>query len=430
MIAAVVALLIAVGVGGYFYMDGQAKAKQAEEKRIADKAEADKKVEAEQRANEARVRAIQADAEKQRKQAEAERLVAMEQARKQAEEQTRQQLSQQFDAERKTKFPGILVVTTQPTGASVVVDNDLPRTSPFSINTVMPGKHRVSISLMGYETLETVADVVGGETTDLGMVQLQKAMGSVEVASTPADVQFTLRQANAPLGAPLRTGRTPMKVDDIPPGEYVVSFQRLGWAERTVPIQIAKAKTVNANVEYKGGSVVLTSYPAGAQVTRGGIAVGVTPVTLSGLPAQKVEYDFNLAGYEKATVSGTVVENQSVTLNASLLSFDRVSSAREIKTQPKALSQGAPKIDPTIPIGSTITITFVVDRNGTTRDHTFQLKEKTDNAVFAQRCIDAVKLWKFSPAVSLEGKPINVKLSVPFNVSTQQVEDAPGMFGR
>lgn len=420
LIAAAIAV-IALGIGGYFYMDGQSKAKAAEEQRVAEAAKLQKERDAEKRAAEVRLREIQAEAEKQKKLAEAERLVAMEQARKQAEEQTRQQLSQQFDAERKTKFPGILVVTTQPTGASVVIDNELPRTSPFSLNTIQPGKHRVSISLMGYETLETVADIVGGETTDLGMIQLEKAMGSVEIASTPADVQFTLRQANAaPGAAPVRTGRTPMKIDDVAPGDYVVSYQRIGWAERTVPVQIAKGKTASANVQFKGGSVVLTSYPAGAQVTRGGIAVGVTPVTLSGLPAQKVEYEFNLAGHEKAVVSGNVVENQSITLNASLLSFDRVSLTREVKTQAKPLNREAPKIDPAVPVGSTITITFVVDRNGTTRDHTFQLKEKTDNAVFAQRCIDAVKQWKFSPAISLEGKPINVRLSVPFTVNPGQ----------
>jgi len=419
-------------IGVYFYMDGKSKAIAAEEQRVAEVAKQQKERDAEKRAAEARLREIQADAEKQRKQAEAERLVAMEQARKQAEEQTRQKLSEQFDAERKTKFPGILVVTTQPTGASVTIDTDLPRTSPFSLNTVQPGKHRVSISLPGYESFETTADIVGGETTDLGMIQLQKAAGTVDISSTPADVLYNLRLANAPAGsAPFRTGRTPFKVDDVPPGDYLVVYQRLGWQDHAVPVQVSKGKTVTASYEYKGGSVVLTSYPAGAQVTRGGIAVGVTPVTLSGLPPQKVEYEFNLVGYEKATVSGTVVDNQSVTLNASLLSFDRVTLPRDIKTQPKALVQGAPKIDPAIPVGSTITITFVVDRSGSTRDHTFQLKEKTDNAVFAQRCIDAIKLWKYSPAIGLEGKPINVKLSIPFNVSAQQTDGAPpGMFTR
>ena len=410
-------------------MDGQSKAKEAEQRIAA--AQEQKVREQEKLATEARLKELQAEADRQKKQAETERAVAIEQARKQAEEQTRQQLSQQFDAERKTKFPGILIVTTQPSGAAVTIDNDLPRTTPLSLNTIQPGKHRVSIVLSGYETLETVAEVTGGETTDMGMIQLQKAVGSLEISSTPSDVQYSLRLANAALGAaPVRTGRTPVRIDDLAPGDYLVAYQRLGWQDRTVPVQIAKGKTATSALDYKGGSIVLISTPAGAQVTRGGIAVGVTPLTLSGLPTQKVSYDFNLPGYERMTLSGTVAENQSITLNASLLSLDRIAPTREIKNQPKPLIQGPPKIDPAIPVGSTITITFVVDRDGSTRDHTFQLKESTDNAAFAQRCIDAVKLWKFSPALNQEGKPINVKLSIPFNVTPQQNDGPVNMFSR
>ena len=313
---------------------------------------------------------VEAEVAQSRKQAEADRLAAMEQARKQAEKQIRLQLSQQFDAERKTTFPGILIVTTQPSGASVTIDSDMPRNSPLSINTLMPGKHRVSIALQGYESLETIVEIDGAETTDMGLVQLQKATGSLEVSSIPSDVQFTLRLATSPLSAALiKTGRSPAKIDDLPPGDYVVTYQRSGWAERAVNIPVAKGKIAMSTLEYKGGSVVLTSSPAGAQVTRGGIAVGVTPLTLSGLPTQKVEYDFNMAGHEKVTLGASVVEGQSITLDAVMLSFDRIASAREIKNQPKPLTQGLPKIDPTIPVGSTAVVTFVVDRNGSTRDH-------------------------------------------------------------
>jgi len=417
-VAAVVVLLVV----GYFIWDSKAKSEEAEKQRIAAVAQQKARVE-EKRAAEEKLKAMQTENERQKKLADAERLVAMEQARKQAEEQTRKQLSQQFDAERKTKFPGILIVTTQPTGASVTIDADQPRNTPFSLDTIMPGKHRISIALRGYETLETITEVTGGETTDMGLIQLQKAAGSLDIASTPSDIQYSLRATNAALGsAPIRTGRTPAKIDDLAPGDYVVAYQRLGWQERTVSVQVAKGKSATSTLEYKGGSVVLTSTPAGAQVTRGGIAVGVTPLTLSGLPNQKVEYEFTLAGHEKMTLNGSVVENQSTTLNAVLISFDRVASAREVKSQPKPLIQGQPKIDPTIPDGSTITITFVVDRNGTTRDHTFQLKEKTDNALFAQRCIDALKEWKFNPALNQEGKPINVRMSVPFNMAAQTPE--------
>jgi ATPase subunit of ABC transporter with duplicated ATPase domains len=201
VIAAVVILVLVVV--GIFYV--KSSNDTAEKARIAAETEQKAHLE-EQKAAEARLHDMQAKAEAEaaqlKKQAEAERLLAIEQARKQAEEQTRQQLSQQFDTERKTKFPGILIVTTQPSGAAVTIDNDLPRTSPLSLNTIQPGKHRVSIALRGYDTLETVADVVGGETTDMGMIQLEKAAGSVDISSTPADVQYALRVANALPGSP------------------------------------------------------------------------------------------------------------------------------------------------------------------------------------------------------------------------------------
>ncbi len=406
---ACVVLLLAVG--GWFYMDSQSEKKAA--------AEREEKAQVEQKATEARLKEVQAkaaaEAEQQKQKAEADRQTAIAQAKKEAEEAVRTQLSQQFDAERRQKFPGMLIVTTQPSGASISMDGQLPQTSPVTLHNIEPGKHKVSINLAGYDAQELSAEVIGGQTADLGLIQLEKSFGTLSISTVPQGVSFAVKKVGAAAGdQPVKTGMTPAHFDDLLPGDYVIEYKRSGWSDQTLQAQILRGETSTASYEYQGNTVVITSTPSGAKVIKDGVIIGATPMTLHDLPPQKVEYTFAMPGYDSATMSGNVTEGGSLNLNSVLLSVNRLATAREIKDSPKPLFTVSPLVPPKVAVGTQVTISLSVEKDGKTRD--IAVEKSTDTA-FAEECLKAVKKWKFSPAINKEGKPVNLKISVPFAVT-------------
>src|SRR5205085_8125038 len=101
----------------------------------------------------------EADAAQLKLQAETDRATAIAQARLQAQEQTKAQLTSQFAQERLAKFPGMLVVTTEPSGATVTIDDEPARISPVTLRSVAPGEHRVVVQLKGYDPISTTATI-------------------------------------------------------------------------------------------------------------------------------------------------------------------------------------------------------------------------------------------------------------------------------
>jgi hypothetical protein len=399
--------LIFAAVAGKFYLDARA-AQQAVEREKAAAAEQMRLAEA--RAHDVELKA-KAEAERLRKEAEAAREEAVAKARRQTEEQTRQQVTSEIEADRVAHSPGILVVTTSPIGADVSIDGGATRKSPISLNDVMPGTHRVGITMAGYEPVEMTADVKGTLTTDLGLIQLRRATGTVVIGSSPDGVDFNIRSVDAAVGTePLHAGHTPANFDDIPPGDYFVTFTRPGWHDQVQKVSVAKRVTTPVNVAFSGGVVTVASEPAGATIKRDGVVIGTTPFDVTDLKPQDVRYELSLAGYEPASVSGTVSEGQHLQLNARMLSVDRIALLSEMKTQPQPVDTPAPQLSSVRVMPAQLKASFVIWRDGTVRD--LQIIG-TNDKVIAERCSTAVLRWTFKPALNKEGHPINVRVTVP-----------------
>ncbi|HYP16594.1 MAG TPA: PEGA domain-containing protein, partial [Opitutus sp.] len=375
------------------------------------------------RAAEARAREVEqqgkAEADRIRREAEAARETAVALARQQAEEQTRQKISAELDAERIAKSPGILIVTTSPVGASVSIDGGPARTAPLSINDILPGRHRVAISLAGYEPVELTADILGTKTTDLGLIQLERATGTLALNSTPEQLEFSIRPAGISLGGPLRQGRTPAQIDDLPPGDYVVTFSQPGWRDQVVNVTIEKRETAQIAAKFIGGAAMLTSVPTGAAVKRNGVVVGRTPLTLSELPPENASFEFSLPDHEPLVLSGDVVEGKQLKLEARLLHVDRIAPSSEIAVNPQPYEQPAPRIGATTAIvPPEVKVSFVVWRDGTPRD--IQVLGKVDKDIAAD-CTTAVAKWKFHPARNRDGRPLNVRVTLPIKIVAENL---------
>lgn len=402
--------LACAAFAGKFYFDAK-EAEQVIEQEKEAAAQLAKAVTARAEALEAQAKA---EAERIRREAHQAREEAVALARQQAEAQTREAVTAEIEAERIANSPGILVVTTSPVGARVSIDGGPVRLSPISLNDIMPGAHRVSISLDGYEPVELTADIAGTKTTDLGLIVLQRATGTLAITSTPENIEFAVRPAGVPGARPIRQGRTPAQFDDLAPGDYSVTFSNPGWKDQVELISVEKRATANVGTAFNSGAVQLTSTPAGATVSRNGQVIGITPLNVSNIPPQKVTYELTLAGYDPVVVNGEIVEGQQLSLDARLLSVDRIASTHEIATAPQPYDTPAPKLSASRNLPPEIKVAFVVLRDGSTSD--VQVVGKVE-ASMADECIAAVQRWKFNPATGRDGRPLNVRVTLPIKIT-------------
>jgi hypothetical protein len=336
--------------------------------------------------------------------------------RREAEQETVRILARELAAVRAAAAPGSLKIATEPPGADVHVDGRPVQRAPVSIQGLPAGRHAVRVMLAGHIPQELAADIVASKTTDLGSIKLERAIGAVAVSSTPAEIEFSIRPVNTPAdGAPLRRGRTPVQLDDLPTGEYVVQFSRAGWPDHTERVTIKGGEAARVATTFQGGTVKINSSPTGATVLQGGLLLGKTPLTLGGVPPQNVTYELNVHGYEPLKVSGTVSEGRELELNGTLMDINRLVSAEEVRTPPRPYKT-TPLDLGRIPRSAPpyITVSFIVLPNGSLEE--VKVLGTVDREL-AKKSVEAIAKWKFFPGVSHAGFPVKVRVSMPVRIS-------------
>ncbi len=352
--------------------------------------------------------AAQLEAERIRKEAEIEREKAIAAVRL----RTEMEVLQRVEAERLATAPGILVVRTEPSGAYVSIDGALPQATPLTTSNLSIGTHHISISLPGYDTTTRTVEIKHAQTTDLGLIELIRQYGGMEIISEPSGLTFELRSAaEKPDAEPLLTGTTPATLSDLDVGEYTVTLLRQGWKSVTSPATVVSLAHTQVVPLFSTGRLLLTSTPSGATVLRDGEAIGTTPLQLSELTPGDYIFELSFPEHDSSLVKTRVVASADAEVAAVLDPFDRILKNSEIAQAPVAIKTVAP--DYSIR-GSQNTekavISCVIDRNGVPQS--LQVETTTSEA-FGQACMAALQQWRFTPAKTKTGRTANVKVSVP-----------------
>jgi TonB family protein len=408
LIVSVVAVLLVVGAFLFFQSQQREAARLAEEK-----------VRTEQRLQaEAKIRQIelqaQAEAEARKKvETDANRKVAeAEAARQRAEDEARAQT-----AARLANARGSLVVATDPAGATVTVGTLPPSPSPANFQDLKIGRYPVTIALNQHDTAQLEVEIKDGAVTDLGIVKLVKIVGSVEVVTDPPNTAYEVRPANALIVLPdaRRTGRTPDTVNDLAPGDYTVTFVRDGWAPHAESITVERDATAHAKYAFPNGMVKITSKPTGAIVTRDGVRMGVTPLTLTDQLPGDATFVVGLAGYAPDSFSGRIMGGQILEFSSELELTDQLSKLNELDQAPRVISTVQPKVPYDYQLAhksGQVNIELTVTRDGSTKD--LVVLPGSDRAL-GPACLAAAAQWKFK-AGSKHGRPANVRVIVPFSI--------------
>jgi TonB family protein len=348
------------------------------------------------------------EAEEARKEMEA----AIEITRKQAAEEARREVIEQMETERLAKLPGSLVVATSPTGASVSIDGAAPLKSPVKLEGVAPGTHHVQLSLAGHDPVELDAVIKGSKATDLGTVALASSFGELALSSSPDGLEFAVRSAADPSGKALWTGRTPADLDEVPHGNYVVTFSRTGCHDHVEKVSVEKGVKSPVATKYQNGSLELTSDPSGAWVDKDGIRLGSTPLALHDLTPKRATFELTLPGYDPTPVSCDVPEGDTLKVEAQLLRRDRVFKPEEVKSLPVGVNSPQPVLSAAQrKLGADVLISFIVRSDGSVTD--VEVENATDDDI-GRRCKAAVESWRFRPATASDDRNVDVGMETRF----------------
>jgi hypothetical protein len=214
---------------------------------------------------------------------------------------------------------GSLNIVTSPNGADIYVDGNYIAESPYVVTNLAQGAHTLRLHKAGYDEYLTTVTVIAGQQTPLAYTfsSQQKTVGSIEVASTPAGSSLYL-DGNY-------MGQTPYSgyfdLTSIPRGTHTILLRQTDFQDHTetVYIQGGDVKIVNAKLTPNApspkpdttGQILVASTPAGAELFLDNTFRGITPVTLSDIPAGSHVVMARQAGYADASQTVTVTGGQS-----------------------------------------------------------------------------------------------------------------------
>jgi hypothetical protein len=179
---------------------------------------------------------------------------------------------------------GSFSVSSVPSGAIVHWKGRELGQTPLRQCALPSGDQVIEITAPGYQSFPIELTVRTGAVVDLGVRSLAKQLGKLKLLTDPPGVSYLV------VGPDKKTiaGTTPDTIENLPLGKYDVKLSEPGWPGYAQSVDVRSSNPFEVSREFKGGSVELTSDPAGATIFVGGSKLGATPLTAS-LPIGPVE---------------------------------------------------------------------------------------------------------------------------------------------
>ena len=183
-------------------------------------------------------------------------------------------------------------ITSQPAGATVVIDGVDRGTTPITLFDLSPGRHHLKYRLAGYVERDRFFRTEEGPFIEKSEV-LSEEKGLLLLQSEPSGCNVTIDGVSM--------GQTPCLVTTLSAKDvHTVRFRKAGYLDQTAKIHFDGRKPIvrKETLVLASGTVEVGSDPVGAEVTVNGIARGKTPVRVSGIPKGRATVKFHLDGFE------------------------------------------------------------------------------------------------------------------------------------
>ena len=186
-----------------------------------------------------------------------------------------------------------VTLTSQPAGATVIVDGMDRGTTPLTLFDIAPGRHQVKFRLAGY--IERVRYI---NTAESPFVEKNEVMveekGLLLLKSEPAGANIFIDGMSA--------GITPKLITNLAAKDtYSVKLRKAGYQEQSLVVKFEGRKPLvrEETLVLASGKINLMSEPSGAEVSVNGIVRGKTPITVSDVPRGRAVVKFSLEGFSE-----------------------------------------------------------------------------------------------------------------------------------
>ncbi|HXA14488.1 MAG TPA: PEGA domain-containing protein, partial [Opitutaceae bacterium] len=329
---------------------------------------------------------------------------------------------------RRSNLSGNLI--TSNAGLFSILPGKPPEKQSFQPDTTYTGT--ISVQMVSSTEVRISASYSGDGLNNYSTTATDRAASSGSIVSSFDAVAFAIPSVSGQTAARSFTlynvelarttpggglsGTTPATLGDLPAGDYTVTFSREGFPSHSETVSIERGTTAHSSWKFTNGNVIITSDPSGAKVTTSdGQILGLTPVTINDVPPSDVSYTVSLDGYDPVTLSGKAEGGTTTTLDATLLSVDRLAKLSELDVRPQPVTQEGPELPPSISESGEVDVAITVDRSGNPRDPKV-VKNTTNNPEIARLCLAAIAKWKFKPGI-IDDKPVNVRVTEPFAIN-------------
>jgi hypothetical protein len=186
---------------------------------------------------------------------------------------------------------GLVLIHTDPAGAEIQIDGADRGKTPLFLSDVPIGKHRVRLSVSGYQSKEI----------DLAIKDRTPQKISISLASDSAKIILDSEPtgANVVLNG-IAKGKTPCTLDRIPAGDARLELSLDGFTpyEQTIKLVAGQEEKLQAVLKPIPAELTVVSIPEKARIYVNDLFRGEAPVTLKSLAPGSYRVRAELKGYE------------------------------------------------------------------------------------------------------------------------------------
>lgn len=182
-------------------------------------------------------------------------------------------------------------ITSQPAGATVIVDGQDRGTTPITLFDIEPGRHHLKYRLMGYVEKDRFFNTNEGPFIERNEVLVEEK-GILLLQSEPSDCNIQIDGIDA--------GRTPRLITHLSSKDaYTIKLSKPGYQDQTLLVKFNGRKPLvrKEKLMLASGILNISSEPAGAEVMVNGIVRGNTPIRVEGVPKGRAIVKFRLNGF-------------------------------------------------------------------------------------------------------------------------------------
>jgi hypothetical protein len=187
---------------------------------------------------------------------------------------------------------GELEVKSEPSGAKVYVDGKQVGETPLVLSDIKMGRHLIRVTKEGYDSYEVLEQIGTGRKKVIANLKKAVREGELMVLTEPSGAAVYLN------GRPV--GTSPYEGKGLSSGKYSVRVTKEGYEtwEKTEIVEGGKKVEVLALLKMRGGNLVVTAKPSGANIYIDGKFVGMNSYENKTLPPRSYKVNVNKEGYE------------------------------------------------------------------------------------------------------------------------------------